>query len=99
MKQLLIHLLRLLVIATMIALVYGGIRFILSLLSVCDTPTFWNIASCAIGIFLFMVLCGLYNVCLMAYRGHKDPLFKEMHIRTGISWENYKRLRKTTNGR
>lgn len=81
------------VISLVIAVAFGGLRYIGYLLSWVEKPTFLNVIGMAILLWVIMVIKGLVSVCMFIYRCHKDPVFKRAAIQTGISWKDYKRLR------
>lgn len=81
------------VISLVIAVVFGGLRYIGYLLSWVEKPTLLNVIGMAILLWVIMVIKGLVSVCMFIYRCHKDPVFKRAAIQTGISWKDYKRLR------
>ena len=81
------------VISLVIAVAFGGLRYIGYLLSWIEKPTWLNIIGMAILLWVIMVIKGLVSVCMFIYRCHKDPVFKRAAIQTGISWKDYKRLR------
>lgn len=81
------------VISLMIAVAFGGLRYIGYLLSWVEKPTWLNVIGMAILLWTIMVIKGLVSVFMFIYRCHKDPVFKRAAIQTGISWKDYKRLR------
>lgn len=81
------------VISLVIAVAFGGLRYIGYLLSWVEKPTLLNVIGMAILLLVIMVIKGLVSVCMFIYRCHKDPVFKRAAIQTGISWKDYKRLR------
>ena len=81
------------VISLVIAVAFGGLRYIGYLLPWVDKPTLLNVIGMAILLWVIMVIKGLVSVCMFIYRYHKDPVFKRAAIQTGISWKDYKRLR------
>lgn len=81
------------VISLVIAVAFGGLRYIGYLLSWVEKPTLLNVIGMAILLWVIMVIKGLVPVCMFIYRCHKDPVFKRAAIQTGISWKDYKRLR------
>ena len=81
------------VISLVIAVAFGGLRYIGYLLSWVEKPTLLNVIGMAILLCVIMVIKGLVSVCMFIYRCHKDPVFKRAAIQTGISWKDYKRLR------
>lgn len=81
------------VISLVIAVAFGGLRYIGYLLSWVEKPTLLNVIGMAILLWVIMVIKGLVSVCMFIYRCHKDPIFKRAAIQTGISWKEYKRLR------
>lgn len=81
------------VISLVIAVAFGGLRYIGYLLSWVEKPTLLNVIGMAILLCIIMVIKGLVSVCMFIYRCHKDPVFKRAAIQTGISWKDYKRLR------
>ena len=81
------------VISLVIAVAFGGLRYIGYLLSWVEKPTWLRVIGMAILLWVIMVIKGLVSVCMFIYRCHKDPVFKRAAIQTGISWKDYKRLR------
>lgn len=81
------------VISLVIAVAFGGLRYIGYLLSWIEKPTWFHVIGMAILLWVIMVIKGLVPVCMFIYRCHKDPVFKRAAIQTGISWKDYKRLR------
>lgn len=81
------------VISLVIAVAFGGLRYIGYLLSWVEKPTLLNVIGMAILLWVIMVIKGLVSVCMFIYRCHKDPVFERAAIQTGISWKDYKRLR------
>ena len=81
------------VISLVIAVAFGGLRYIGYLLSWVEKPTLLNVIGMAILLWVIMVIKGLVSVCMFIYRCQKDPVFKRAAIQTGISWKEYKRLR------
>ena len=81
------------VISLVIAVAFGGLRYIGYLLSWVEKPTLLHVIGMAILLWVIMVITGLVSVCMFIYRFHKDPVFKRAAIQTGISWKDYKRLR------
>lgn len=81
------------VISLVIAVAFGGLRYIGYLLSWVEKPTLLNVIGMAILLWVIMVIKGLVSVCMFIYRCHKVPVFKRAAIQTGISWKDYKRLR------
>lgn len=81
------------VISLVIAVAFGGLRYIGYLLSWVEKPTLLNVIGMAILLWVIMVIKGLVFVCMFIYRCHKDPVFKRAAIQTGVSWKDYKRLR------
>ncbi len=47
-----------------------------------------------LAIFLFLFAWSVFDTAKTLYRFHKDPIFKRAHLMTGISWKDYKRLRR-----
>ena len=81
------------VISLVIAVAFGGLRYIGYFLSWVEKPTWLSVIGMAILLWVIMVIKGLVSVCMFIYRCHKDPVFKRAAIQTGISWKDYKRLR------
>ena len=81
-------------VSLVIAVAFGGLRYIGYLLSWVEKPTWLNVVGMAILLWGIMVVKGLVSVCVFLYRCHKDPIFKRTAIQTGISWRDYKRLRR-----
>lgn len=46
----------------------------------------------SIGFFIILLLLYAAKTIVTIYRMHKDPTFKDAHLRTGISWKDYKRF-------
>lgn len=68
-------------------------KFLLSLLNVCDTPTWIDIVGGASGLFVLFFLYSVGKTAITLYRYHKDPVFKELNMTTGMSWEDYQKLK------
>lgn len=50
----------------------------------------------ALVIFLFLFLDYIYNIIRTLILMKKDPIFKEMIMRTGMTWREYKKFKKTS---
>lgn len=85
----------LLILSILISGLFTGFRAISHWVGTSLIGPSWNHflgGSLSIFIFLFMYSLGLYILC--QYRFYKDPSFKNIHTETGISWKNYKRLKR-----
>ena len=54
----------------------------------------WQFLGGACGFFFLWFLLSCYQTIIALYRMHKDPVFRDAHLRTGITWSEYKRLKK-----
>lgn len=77
-------------------MLYGGVRYLLYLLSWVDKPSWLNVFGMAAILFLGMVVYGLWTVIVAVYRFKKDPVYYHAYKATGISYESYKRLTKSS---
>ena len=69
------------------------IQWLLSLTGLCSIPSWHKFLFGGLALFCFLFLLYSYNTIITLYRYHKDSVFREANIRTGISWRDYKRLR------
>ena len=77
------------------ALTALAISGIISLIRMIFTQVKWGqFFFGALAIFLFLFLDGIYNWIQTIRLMRKDPVFREMTTRTGISWRDYKKMRK-----
>ncbi len=81
------------VISLVIAVAFGGLRYIGYLLSWVEKPTWLNVIGMAAILWGIMILRGLVSVFALVYHCYKDPCFKRAVFQTGISWKDYKRLK------
>lgn len=81
------------VISLVIAVAFGGLRYIGYLLSWVEKPTLVNILGMALIIWAIMLLRGVISVIAFMYHCWKDPYFKQATFQTGISWKEYKRFK------
>ncbi len=75
------------------ALLWGA-KWVFSLLSIGKTPGWKEFIWGSAGIFLLLFLCTTYKFIKTLYHCKKEPMFRQMHIETGISWEEYQALRR-----
>lgn len=69
-------------------------QLLLSLASVCDPPTWQKFFGGAIVLFIIFFLNGCFQVLLYYIRCRRDPVFKQVNLKSGLSWRDYKRLKK-----
>jgi small-conductance mechanosensitive channel len=81
------------VLSIIIAILFGGLMYLLHLVSIVNKPSWTNVLGMAFLLWVFMILNGLWRVAITAYRWHKDPVFKDANIKLGISWESYQRIK------
>jgi hypothetical protein len=55
-----------------IAILYGGLRYLLYLFSIVDKPTWSHVFGMAFLLWVLMILYGLWNVIITAYRHYKN---------------------------
>ena len=70
-------------------------QWLLSLFGVCNVPTWHKFVWGGVGLFCLFFIYSCYTTFITMYRFYKDPVFKEMNLRMGITWKDYKRFRKT----
>lgn len=68
-------------------------KWLLSLLGICDTPTWFHFLVGAAMLFAVLFIYSVSKTAITMYRYHKDPIFKDASMSTGIGWGDYKRLR------
>lgn len=76
-----------------ISAVFCAIQWVLSLLSFCSKPTLSKFVWGAVVLFAVLFLYTCYTTAMTMFRFRKDPVFKDAHLKTGISWRDYKRLK------
>ena len=69
-------------------------KWLLSLLGLCNAPTWFNFVGGAAILFSVLFLYSVGNTCITLYRYNKDPVFKEANLKVGLSWKDYKALKK-----
>lgn len=89
-----LQLLRMASLSLIISAVFILLKWIASLLSISDPPTWLNFWAGAAAIFVLWFICSVAQTIITFYRFSNDPAFKEAHLRTGISWRTYKHLKK-----
>ena len=68
-------------------------KLLLSLLGICDTPTWYHFLGGSAMLFAVLFIYSVSKTAITMYRYHKDPIFKDANISTGIGCGDYKRLR------
>lgn len=69
-------------------------KWLLSMLGICNAPTWRNFFGGAAVLFAVLFLYSVWKTAITLYRYHKDPVFKDANMLTGINWNDYKRNRK-----
>lgn len=73
------------------------IQWLLNLTGLSDNKATWDkFFWGALGFFVLLFIWFMCATSITLYRMHKDPLFKDAHLMTGISWKNYKRQKETS---
>ena len=72
---------------------FSAIQWLLSIASICERPTWVKFAYGSLGLFLVLFVLYAFKTGITLYRYHKDPVFKDANLMTGISWNDYKRLK------
>lgn len=73
--------------------VFSLLQWIGSLLSWSKPPTWSKFLWGSLVLFVVLVVYHLFLFLLTVRRCMKDPVFRKMHVETGISWRDYKMLR------
>ena len=79
--------------AFVLSLVFTAGKWILSLLSICSSPTWRDFLFGALALWAVAYIYSLANVIVLKYHYLKDPMFEDANRTIGISWRNYKRLK------
>ena len=82
------------IISLIVAVLFGLLHYLGYLLSLVEKPTIMNILGMALILWTIMLLHGLISVVVFMYHCCKDPYFKHATFQTGISWNDYKRLKR-----
>ena len=86
-------LLRISVISLVVSAIFWAAQWLLSLMSICSKPNLGKFIGGAIAIFTILFLYSIIQTAITLYRFHKDPVFKDTHLKTGMSWKDYKRFK------
>lgn len=89
-----VSLIRFAFLSTLLSVILGGIQWLLSLTCLVEAPTWNKILWGGIGLFVLIFVYSAYKAIQASYHSYKDPIFRDMACSTGISWNDYKRLRK-----
>lgn len=68
-------------------------KWLLSLFGICDAPTWLHFLGGTATLFAVLFLYSVGKTAITLYRYHKDPVFKDVNMSTGLGWNDYKRLR------
>ena len=90
LRSTLIHL----IYAIFYSAIFTFLQWIVSFMGLCNAPTLKKFLYGALSLFIIFYLYHISSFLITLYHMHKDPMFKEAHIKTGISWSNYKKLKK-----
>lgn len=82
------------VISLVIAVAFGGLRYIGYLLSWVEKPTLVNILGMALILWAIMLLRGVISVIAFMYHCWKDPYFKQATFQTELAGKNINALKK-----
>lgn len=96
MKNLLILLQTLAIIAVqsiVISAFFTLCKWLLNLLGIAKAPDWLQFIGGTVGVFAVLALYCIGKTCITLYRYHKDPVFKDANLSTGIRWKDYKRLK------
>ena len=80
-------------LAAVISALFCLMKWIGSFLSLSKNPSWGNFLGGWIGVFSFLFLLNIFSIIRYIVRCKRDPFFKEMSERTGIGWEDYKRMK------
>ena len=86
--------LRYLFISFVLSLIFTGCKWLLSLFSICEPPTWKHILSGTLALWLMAYVYSLVHSIFLKYHYLKDPVFEECNYTTGVSWTEYKRIMK-----
>lgn len=79
--------------AIILSLIFGGIQWIISLLSLVNPPTWSKIISGAIMFFLAIVCYSLFKTLQTVYHMRKNQVFKDaVQHRIVNNWDDWKRI-------
>jgi len=82
-----------LLLAIMLSAFFSALKFIGSLLHICGRLRWVDFLGGVLTLFIFFILWRAGHTLYYMHLYKKDPIFMEAHMRTGISWWDYKRLR------
>lgn len=80
------------VISLLISAVFCLLQWLGSLMSLCGAPTWGKFFWGAVGIFVLLLILYFINFGRNASH-YDDPTFREMNQKSGISYEDYKRIK------
>ena len=82
------------VCAIILSAVFTFGKWLLSIMHVCENPTWRDFVFGAAGLFLLFIGYRIARAIRYTYLFKKYPAFKVAYESTGISWSDYKRLKK-----
>ena len=84
--------------SAVLSAIFCLIQWLLSLIGLCNTPSWNKFLWGGVALFCFLFLLYSYKTIITLYRYYKDPVFREANLKMGISWKDYKRLRGNKKG-
>ena len=67
-------------------------QWIGGLFSLCSGPTWGKFLYGGLGVFALLFILNMIGAIRHLVRCRRDPVYKDMSERTGISWEDYQKL-------
>lgn len=86
--------LKYMLLSIVLSLIFSGCKWLLSLFSICEPPTWRNVLGGALALWLMAYIYSLICSIILKYHYLKDPVFEDCNITAGISWTDYKRFKK-----
>lgn len=91
--NILLGLLRIVLFSLVISAVFCGFQWLFFLVGIAENGATWDkFLWGALGIAIFLAIYTLITIAITMYRMYKDPIFKDAHLKTGISWKDYKKI-------
>lgn len=79
------------IIALLLSGIFWIIQLVLSLLPSVSSPDYKKFLWGALGIYILLVAYDIVTGAILFYHCIKDPMFRDAHMKTGMSWSDYKK--------
>jgi len=92
LRSFLITLVIILIQSAVISAILWVCQWLLSFTGICEKPALSKLFWGGLGVYALLFIYSVVVTVVTLFRCYKDPVFKDAHLRTGISWKNYKKF-------